>query len=127
MQPLEIVVKDPEVLQALMTGIYHYKLRPILSELICLMISHNITPTITSAYREGDPGVHGCGRGIDLRTRNTPLDILKSMYKKINNRWTYDPKRPHLQCLIYHDSGLGSHLHLQVHPNTIKMIESPLL
>ena len=74
---------------------------------------------ITSGYREGDSGVHGtipC-RGLDLRSRvyEDPDEVTAN----INIHWTYDPYRLHKQCALFHDTGLGPHIHLQTHPNTV--------
>jgi hypothetical protein len=74
--------------------------------------------TSTSLFRIGDHGVHGQLplRGLDLRCRYGFLGILVQDY--VNTRWQYDPKRPDMQCCLFHDTGSGFHLHLQVHPNT---------
>ena len=76
--------------------------------------------TITSLYRIGDPGVHGQLplRGIDLRCREDHFAILIKDF--VNSHWCYDPDRQHLDCCIYHDTGLGKHIHLQVHPKTVE-------
>ena len=78
-----------------------------------------IIPVITSAYREGDEGVHGTDplRGLDLRLRGLPGQTVAKM---INENFIYDPTRPGKLCAIVHDIGLGAHLHLQVHPKTCK-------
>jgi len=76
--------------------------------------------TITSLYRPGDTGVHGTIplRGVDLRLRNGRIgDALADL---VNLAWVYDPDRPEKKCAIYHDVGKGEHLHLQVHPKTVK-------
>ena len=76
--------------------------------------------TITSIYRIGDNGVHGTLplRGLDLRCRNDDFGHLIQSY--VNEKWVYDPDRPHKDCCMYHDTGLGKHIHLQVHPKTRK-------
>jgi hypothetical protein len=76
--------------------------------------------TITSLYRIGDDGVHGTLplRGIDLRCRD--LDFGDMVAKYINDKWIYDPDRPHKNCAWCHDTGRGLHLHFQSHPNTIR-------
>jgi hypothetical protein len=74
--------------------------------------------TETSGYRKGDKGVHGVGRGSDLRCRDASLG--KNIEALINGEWQYDPKRPDLKCCILHGEGANLHLHIQVHPNTIK-------
>jgi len=74
--------------------------------------------TITSLYRINDNGVHGQLplRGLDLRCRNDELG--KNIVEYVNSTYIYDRSRPNLACCMYHDTGLGKHIHLQVHPNT---------
>ena len=74
--------------------------------------------TVTSLYRMFDEGVHGSLplRGIDLRCREDHFGALIKDF--VNSHWEYDPSRPEIDCCIYHDTGLGKHIHLQVHPNT---------
>ena len=76
--------------------------------------------TITSLYRMQDDGPHGTLplRAMDLRLRNT--EIGEALEKLINDQWQYDPDRPHMNCALFHDTGAGEHLHLQVHPKTQK-------
>lgn len=78
-------------------------------------------PTITSLYRIGDKGVHGTLplRGADLRCRNKAAG--ERFVDKINQEWQYDPARPKMKCAILHGTGYNMHIHLQVHPNTIKL------
>jgi len=77
--------------------------------------------TITSLFRIGDDGVHGQLplRGIDFRTKNIVVGRL--LESTINKKWSYDPKRPKMKCALLHDVGQGLHLHVQVHPNTIRV------
>lgn len=70
----------------------------------------------TSSYREGDKGVHGFGRGSDLRCRSYEMGV--PLRRFINRNWIYDPKRPSKKCCLLHGKGSNLHLHLQVHPNT---------
>ena len=114
----EITVKDLYVLEALMDGLYHYKLVEIAKNVINLMHKMQISVTITSAFRNGDAGVHGYGRGLDFRSRNMSEDEINTIVKVINDKWVYDPKRPEMVVLMNHDIGKGMHLHLQTHPNT---------
>ena len=72
---------------------------------------------VTSAFREGDEGVHGCGRGIDIRSRC--FADPEAIAKEINAHWKYDPLRPEMVCALYHDIGQGAHIHLQVCEATI--------
>jgi len=77
--------------------------------------------TITSLYRHGDLGVHGSLplRGLDFRCRYSILGDIIVEY--INSKWIYDPERPDMDCCICHDTGSGLHLHLQTHPNTMRI------
>lgn len=81
----------------------------------------SVACTITSAYRPGDPGVHGTQplRGLDLRCKIA--SIGKATCDYINSRWQYDPSRPDKVVAMYHNVGQGDHIHLQVHPNTISL------
>ena len=114
----EVTVKHPEILLIMMEEIFHYKLIDITKFVIRKIMALNVTPVITSGFRRNDPGVHGHGRGIDFRSHElTPTEIAL-LCEAVNTKWQYDPKRPSMECLIHHDTGLGPHLHLQVHPNT---------
>ena len=75
---------------------------------------------VTSAYRPGDPGVHGTNptRGLDLRCSDDYTGRI--VVDWVNALWEYDPERPTMVCCIYHDVGFGRHLHLQVCANTRK-------
>jgi hypothetical protein len=74
----------------------------------------------TSLYRIDDPGVHGTLplRGVDLREKNYAVGRIKEAW--VNNLWQYDYERPEKKVAIYHNTGSGYHLHLQVHKNTRK-------
>ncbi len=75
---------------------------------------------VTSGYRKNDEGVHGtvnpC-RGLDIRS--WIYDDPQSIVDFINDRFTYDPKRPKYKCALYHDVGKGKHIHLQTHKDTV--------
>lgn len=76
---------------------------------------------VTSLYRIGDDGVHGQLplRGLDWRCRTLAFGNLVAEH--INQRWQYDYSRPGMECCRCHAVGGGAlHLHLQVHPKTIK-------
>ena len=77
--------------------------------------------TVTSLYRINDTGVHGQLplRGVDFRMRDS--DFGKLAEQKINSKWSYDPQRPHKKCAVFHDVGRGIHLHIQAHPNTVRL------
>lgn len=95
---------------------------PILQEL-ALEIYRLGFDTITSAYRPDDKGVHGTMpiRGLDFRCRDSIIGEKLEEY--INERWIYDHERPDIKVALYHDVGKGKHLHVQVHPNTERVIE----
>lgn len=81
---------------------------------------------VTCAFEDRGPNstsVHGVipYRGLDLR--EWVLNDPEAFVKAINDKWIYDPKRPELKCARIHKNrrGEGRHLHLQVHPNTIRV------
>ena len=80
-----------------------------------------LTFTITSQYRMGDNGVHGTLplRGIDLRMRHRLIG--KQIEAYINKNWAYDTDRLGKHCCMLHGEGSNLHLHIQVHPNTLKV------
>ena len=80
---------------------------------------------VTESYRPQlhQHDLHGTDpvRAKDIRSRcySTPEDVAEA----INKKWQYDPSRPRKLVAVYHDSGQGPHIHLQTHPNTIKIME----
>jgi hypothetical protein len=73
--------------------------------------------TITSLYRDNDPGVHGqkpC-RGADLRTHGLMGDQKAQWTGAINTAIPYQSSKP-TQTAMVHDVGRGDHLHLQIGP-----------
>lgn len=113
-----VVIKSAEVFRVLMENKYHSLLTTIAMEIVCFIQQLGITVTITSAYREGDKGVHGFFRGLDFRSWEFTDKQLIEICEAINKKWEYDPERPDKVVLIHHDVGRGPHLHLQTHPNT---------
>lgn len=75
---------------------------------------------VTSLYRMNDNGVHGQLplRGIDIGCQDDAIG--ERIEQEVNAHYQYDPQRPALKCCMYHDVGLGKHLHFQVHPNTVR-------
>lgn len=75
---------------------------------------------ITSLYRIDDSGVHGQLplRGTDIRCRN--IESGEEIANEINDIWIYDPIRPEMKVAIAHGDGSNYHIHLQVHPRTVK-------
>jgi len=88
--------------------------------IVWLEMETGIELTVTSLYRMGDSGVHGVLplRGIDLRMRNRSIGL--AIESLINKYWLYDKKRQDKKCCVLHGKGIYMHLHIQVHPNTMR-------
>ena len=113
-EPGHIIIKDPEILRAILERQYH----PLVIQIQC-DIAREYGCVITSAYRPNDSGVHGHMRGLDNRSWCYPPDKAQAIIRQINSRWGYDPQRPKLQCAQIHTArGGAEHIHLQVNPNT---------
>ena len=110
---MSFTVKDHKVLISLLKHSYHRKLVALVTW--CYIRLSEVI--VTSAFREGDEGVHGCGRAIDIRSRC--FADPEAIAKEINTHWKYDPLRPEMVCALYHDIGQGAHIHLQVCEATI--------
>lgn len=94
---------------------------PVLRELLLWIADETgLDFTITSEHRD-DGGIHDTIplRSVDLRCKQ--ITIGWSIDDYINAHWKYDPQRPQMKCSIFHDTGQGLHLHIQVHPNTRKI------
>jgi len=113
-----ILIKSDKIFAGLVENSFHSILVEMTLDACKLFHRISFIPVITSAYRENDSGVHGYYRGIDFRSRSMSQSSIFDICEKINNRYQYDPDRPEKECLIYHDTGRGPHLHLQSHPNT---------
>ena len=96
---------------------FHPKLRRILT---WLEYETGFEFCNTSPYRIGDKGVHGTLplRGWDIRCRNKKIGA--AIRSVINQNWIYDPDRPSKKCCMLHGEGKNLHLHVQVHPNTVR-------
>jgi hypothetical protein len=116
---VEVRIVDSKVLTGLMRVPFHKKM----IALTLWFAWRQDKPVITSSYRDAsvhdkDSGIHStipC-RAVDWRSKD--LTNPKRVVEDINNHWEYDPKRPKLKCAIYHDIGLGAHIHTQVHDRT---------
>lgn len=79
---------------------------------------------VTCSYREKrhPNDLHGTlpVRAKDIRSwqYKRPEEIVKT----INTLWIYDELRPNKKVALYHNTGEGAHIHLQVHPNTRKRV-----
>lgn len=111
-----IRVKNTTVLERLMIHPAH----PNLIKLLVWFCVRYHETMLTGGYEERSyASVHSTipFRGMDARSRiyYDPQEVVDD----INRHWIYDPDRPWMDCAIYHDTGRGLHIHLQVHENTI--------
>lgn len=117
-----IEIKNSQVLAGLMQHKFHNTLTEII---VWLADNHGLV--MTESFRPSrHPGdVHSTDpvRALDIRSRCYDGDLAGKIRDDINARWQYDPNRPHMQCAIIHDVGMGIHFHIQVHPNTRKKSE----
>lgn len=112
--PNSIRIKSYKVLKNMLLGSYH----SMLISLAMWVATRYSSTVFTSAWREGDLGVHGtvpC-RGLDIRSwiYENPQEVCND----INNHYIYDPQRPRYKCALYCDEKGNKHIHLQVHPRT---------
>lgn len=100
--------------------LYH----PVLKQVVVWIESEGLLPdelVQTSGYRPARPGTHSTHgtipcRAMDLRCYDDELG--KDVQDMVNRTWIYDPERPQLRVCLYHDTGEGRHLHVQVHEHT---------
>lgn len=115
-----IIIKSDYILRGIIEGKYPPILIEMMFEVIHEIKDCGVTPVITSAFREGDSGVHGFYRGIDFRSWGLTKQHCDIIVEIINRKYIYDKNRSNKKVLIFHDTGRGPHLHLQSHPNTFK-------
>ena len=107
------------------------KLRQVVEDLMDVWPAKNMV--ITSIYRTpeedaalGASGIHSCDphRAIDIRITNLSGGQEKAdeVAGVINSIWQYDPNRTNLKVAVSKLHGSGPHLHVQVHPNTIRKL-----
>lgn len=130
--------KNHKVLTRMLTKAWHPKAIELLVWLtfsVHTEAGHNLI--VTSAWRptrihSNDSGIHTTIplRAFDLRSHRWVEDEDDGHYESIfgvlperirdavNHCWQYDKYRPHLKVCVFHDTGKGWHLHMQVHPNT---------
>ena len=111
-----VSIKNLEVLESLMIHPAH----PVLIDLQKWFCARYSTVMFTGGYEERDyPSVHSTipYRGMDVRSR--VYENPQGVADDVNAHWQYDPERPEMLCAIYHDTGRGKHIHLQVHRRTV--------
>jgi len=112
--------KSHHVLIGILTHQWHSKLIEVL---LWIKVRYSEV-IITSGYRSSkihpkDSGIH-CTiplRAFDMRSN--VFDDPQAIADDINNAFIYDPDRPLLEVVVYHDTGNGLHFHIQVHDHTI--------
>jgi len=116
-----IRIKNTEVLESMLMHPAHPNLIKLL-QWFCVRYSQTV---FTGMFEERDyPSVHSVVpvRGMDARSRI--YEDPQGVADDVNENWRYDPDRPWLMCAKYHDTGRGKHIHLQVHKNTTRRIQS---
>jgi len=111
-----IRVKNTAVLESMLIHPAH----PKLIELLKWVSVRYSDVVFTEGFEErAYPSVHSTipFRGMDIRSYiyQDPAAVVED----INANWVYDPSRKHLKCSLFHNTGRGAHIHLQVHENTI--------
>jgi hypothetical protein len=97
----------------------HPKLRAIVTDLDWYCINSFVTEiTITSMIRVGDKGVHGDGRGCDVRSWDFTSEQIAELKFYINQKYNYGDG-VHVTCFPHgdaeHPPNTGTyHIHLQV-------------
>lgn len=114
-----IIVKSKKIFLDLLLVAYD----PVLISIIGYIDKKYGKVVITSGFRKGDTGVHGtiACRGMDIRSHVYHSPKAEVICEDINSKWQYDPERKEKKVAMVHDVGVGIHLHLQVHPNTVYM------
>ena len=73
----------------------------------------------------GGSGVHAAGppwraMDISIRTLSGGQERAEKLADLINSMWCYDPQRPKKPVCYAKPHGDGPHIHLQVHPRTMR-------
>lgn len=110
-----IRIKNTTVLESLIIHPFHSRMIELI-KWFCVRYSEVV---ITGGFEERSyPSVHSVVkvRGLDVRSRI--YEDPEAVVEDVNRHWIYDPERPEKVCAMYHDTGRGKHIHLQVHDNT---------
>ena len=119
-KPGQNIIKNSQVFNGLCFHSYDPTLITIQNYII-----EKYGAVITESYRYKlhKDDLHGLivVRALDNRVWCYPGHIPYIIQTDVNNKWQYDPNRKKKQCLIVHKniSGVGKHIHIQTHPNTI--------
>jgi hypothetical protein len=111
-----IRVKDIHVLEALLSHTAH----PHLIALMQWFVVRYSETMITCAYEKRDyPSVHDMEPYRAMDIRSSVFENPQAVVDDINAHWVYDPERPRYRVAIYHNTGRGDHIHVQVHDRTL--------
>ena len=64
--------------------------------------------------------IHCVYRAIDVRTKTAKQEWIDDVGKRTNSMWQYDPKRPLIPVAYWGPHGDGSHIHYQIHFDTVR-------
>jgi hypothetical protein len=99
------------------------KIHPKLTDLLLWIMEYTGEIVVTSARRYRT--IHKKDSGIHLTDPLRAADLRSYIYndagklaENINSNWQYDWRRGHLRCAVEHNTGLGRHLHIQIHERT---------
>lgn len=111
-----ITVKNLKVLRGIEEHITHPKLIDLINW-VCIRYSEVV---FTESWRpmKHPNDLHGVEPVRARDIRSWIYSDPDAVEEDINNHFTYDPERLWMRCAIYHNSGQGPHLHLQVHDDT---------
>jgi len=68
-------------------------------------------------------GIHSVGppfRAVDIHVLSWDDEGVMKVVQRINREWQYDVKRPRMRVALYVPHGTAPHVHLQVHPRTMR-------
>jgi hypothetical protein len=115
--PGEVRIKNQDVMYGLVVKEFQSALAEVL-----IYVCRTFGVVVTESYRKKrhPNDLHGTDpvRAIDIRS--WCYRDAETVARDINSKWAYDPARPHMKVAVLHDSGQGEHIHLQVHPRTVK-------
>lgn len=137
--PSAIGYKNHKILGRMFHVPWHPKLVELLIWLTFgLHTDHGNNLVITSSWRPhkihaDDSGIHMVNplRAFDIRSHRWVEDgqgghyasvfgvLPETVQDMVNHCWQYDMDRPHLKVCVFHDTGRGWHMHMQVHPHTL--------
>ena len=118
-EPGDIKIKSVTVMRNLLEPRINPTLAIILED-----IANTFGIMITEGYRpkRHRDDLHGTTpvRAVDIRSWCYTGNRAEMICDWINSRWQYDFDRPEKKCCIFHDVGYGPHMHIQVHPHTMR-------